>query len=752
MFEFIWLIRLIRQVEVLLLPLLPAAWRTPAPSYRLTRPLLDRVSRYKDRPWAHALLYTVEYQIYPPYHRWGLASDGLAPRELHWMRAVVLLLVVGIGLLLVPGKEDLAVYCQGALLLAGVSLLTVGAMGASAPALWAAWMIVFVLLAGLLSPQLSPGLLALCVLAMVWHMPLLARDRSWRWYDVLATCPALFFWLRTSENLLPGLSVWASAGVTLALWTGVWASLASHRTPGRLRDAAALFWPALILATAAVMVAGPALRSVGIVNHWRYVLWLASAGGLALLGAVAAPLLTRVSVLHRRSVVIGAFVAYFAAAFLLTEPEKVAEGLQVGLKYLHYWMTPLRWFFGAMVLLFVRHLAASSAFLIQAALARYILPIGVALLTGRAVASGWTDPLRQRLGALASAAGMAPRSAEVVGFIALLALAGLFLGGLIVLAARRRDERIGPWLFWWILPVVLFNHYHAQVEEMVAQHEATGAVTDLSILKWSLVILWLTYVYLGDQIRAIRERIPGVAAVALVGALMCFTAALPWLAGDARREVQSVINYDLMTGFAYVGVPMLVYVLVVRPFLQKRGGSGLAWGAVVLGGILLVQLLQGVEHVTAAWVEGVSPTVYRDMRVQAMASAALEYLVPPCARSLTWALGWRAGRWLAVFAVAVVVLRRQRRTGAEAFFTVLYAAFAAATAEAVWIYWPGLDEGWAVLLRPMRQTAALWEGAGLFESYLLYGPVGAVCGLMVAWWAGRRSGAGPAGADAKSQP
>ena len=77
MFELIWLVRLIRQVEVLVLPLLPAAWRTPPPSYRLVMPLLNRVSRYKDRSWAQALLYTVEYQIYPPYHTWGLTCEGL---------------------------------------------------------------------------------------------------------------------------------------------------------------------------------------------------------------------------------------------------------------------------------------------------------------------------------------------------------------------------------------------------------------------------------------------------------------------------------------------------------------------------------------------------------------------------------------------------------------------------------------------------------------------------------------------------
>jgi len=742
MFEFIWLIRLIRQVEALLLPLLPAAWRTPPPSYRLAMPLLDRVSRYRDQAWAHALLYTVEYQIYPSYHRWGLSSEGLSPREFRWMRAVAGLLVVSMGLLLVPRTEEIAVYAQGALMLAGASLLILGAMNARLAALWAAWMVVFQLLP-IPSRPLLPGLLALSVLAMAWHAPLLRDDdRRWRWYEVLATCPALFFWLRTAENLLPALSSWTSAAGALALWGGVWLLLSSRHVPRGLRTAAALVWPATAAASAAVMVAAPALTRLGLVDRWRYLVWVGGIAGFALLTAAAAPLLKRIRVLHRWPVVGGAFAAYFVAAFAVGEHAALVEGLETAIKYAQQWLSPLRWFFGAMVLLFVRHLAASSAFIIQAALARYILPIGVALLTGKVVFSGWTDPLRQRLAALAAAVGMGPRQADLAALAGLLALAAVFLGGLLGLAARRRDERIGPWLFWWILPVVLINHYDAELTQLVAFHERRVPVTDLSVLKWSLLILWLTYVYLGEQMRRIRERIPGVAAVALVGALMCFAAALPWLTGDARREIQTMINYELLQGFAFVGVPMLVYVLAVRPFLQKRGGTGLAWGAVLLGGIVLVQVLQGVEHVTAAWVEGMSATDYRALRAEAMAARVLEHVVPPCAHGVAWGLAWRAGRWLAVLAVVVLVLRRQRRTRAEVFFTVLYAALAVGTAEAAWICWPGLDEAWGVLLRPMRQTAALWEGSGLLESYVLYGPVGALCGLTAARLLGRSPGGG----------
>src|SRR5512146_964547 len=69
--DILWLVRLVRQVEALLLPLLPRGWRAPPPSYRLIVPLLGWLGRHRQYPWVEALLFTLQTQVYPPYHEWG---------------------------------------------------------------------------------------------------------------------------------------------------------------------------------------------------------------------------------------------------------------------------------------------------------------------------------------------------------------------------------------------------------------------------------------------------------------------------------------------------------------------------------------------------------------------------------------------------------------------------------------------------------------------------------------------------------
>jgi hypothetical protein len=150
--------------------------------------------------------------------------------------------------------------------------------------------------------------------------------------------------------------------------------------------------------------------------------------------------------------------------------------------------------------------------------------------------------------------------------------------------------------------------------------------------------------------------------------------------------------------------------------LKLAPSKDVRWGWVLLLGIGLVQILQGVEHAVVAWVGNVPFDVFqKQLRQVLLNGTSLDHAAPAWVRNPSWVSFWRTLRWLSVMGFLPWMVRKSDqgpRWKSVLLFNACFLSVAVWTAEATWIFWAFMPLEWAVVLRPWTQSL-MWDSSAL---------------------------------------
>ena len=221
-------LKILRKIEFFILPLLPARWREPPPSYRIALPVLNFLNPYTQKiRFIDALVYSIKKEGYRPYHLDGLGQAGpFTKGENRWLALIFSVVLLGLILAFTGWGREYTAMIKAILLLGGSALALYGAMKLRVSALWAAWGFLCPILALLPGSAVSSWFMVLLGLfVIVWAVPLLDPDEGWKWYDCLGTLPMLFFWMPLP--FVPGWSTWLTGVAALLSWGLIWLGMMS---------------------------------------------------------------------------------------------------------------------------------------------------------------------------------------------------------------------------------------------------------------------------------------------------------------------------------------------------------------------------------------------------------------------------------------------------------------------------------------------------------------------------------------------
>ena len=699
------LIELIRKIEFLFLPLLPRKWQSPPPSYRIIVPLLNKIGRYQKRfPWVEPLLYSIRTQIYPPYHEEMPVPFEMTKGETHWIRFILAVAGVILGLAFLDKAPLLSPWMKGSLFLASSVLFLYGSMHLSISALWASWGILFPLVSALGlggAPWSTAFLASWCLL---WHVPVLRDKGPWRWYDGLCTFPILFFWAGSISKMLPLWSIWQTGLLFAVLWLSLWMILVRIETPPWVSKACQFFWPASLTALTFIILIQPKISGLP-----RFGLWLIGTSGLSLGMSGLAPKISCRSYLFRWTTIAAVFGIYALCILFWGAPSQLHERTDTALLHLFYSLELLWWVVGAGIILSVRGMALMLLQWIQALLRRWILPLSLWIFPVFAYGMGWLSPLAGEIGAL-GAAGL---------WIA-------FAMGATLLAWRRKETGLREWVFWGLFLFFLFQQYWSDAHRAIDLYWEKTAPGGMSFVTLAIWLLWLNYYSVGKFLSRLREKAKGIGAVAILGAMLWLMVALLWLSYVDQQFSSSIrgqINYHLLKGFTFLGVPVILYHLIMGRYVKKDLSWHVSWPSMLIISLGFTQVLQGVEHAVVARSEHLTLDALQKMLMGALLNGdPLEDVGPAWVTNIYWILLWRGFRWVSVMGTLSWALRyrdRRARETATLILTFCFASLAVWTTEAIWLFWPSLPLEWAVILRPWAQTTLMWDGNSL-KLYLLY--------------------------------
>jgi len=723
--DFIKLIQVVRKVEVLFSPLVPRRWRTPPLSYRLFAALLERLGRRETKyPWARATSQWLRESYLQPYHQGLLPIDELSPAGLRYIRVILLVMAVIVGLALMPIAPALSTWVYGLALLAVYGLGLHAAMHASISALWLVSGLLFVPVAVYTmvgSERWVTALLA--VFALVLHARRLESVRPWRWFDVAATVPYLCFWLEPlGTSFLGPWTIWQRSLLMLSLWGAVWLVLFRARRGTLAASAAQLLWPASQVALTVLIWSGVARWSAPLPPPLLWLIWVGLTVAIALACAALASRLRALAWLGRPWVLVVALAVQGVVVLSSGSQEALAPVLANSVKYLfdHSW--PLWFFLGASTILLFRGIADSNLSFVRAVLPRWFVPLAVWGLCIWAVAAERFTSDVVRL----------DRAQSIV-------VAAVFAGGATWFALKRREEALKSWLFWGFFAYTVARGYFREAQGVVATPAGTSAGAFLLLAGWAL---WLAYRSLSREVKRLAGRVPESAMVSLTGAMLLFLVTGLWMSQvDHALEVRTQISYHLFLGLTFLGLPQIVYATVLR-YRGDAPPPRLPWGHMVLCGIVGVQLLHGVEHYVVGLASYPSLDALHAELLEAFYAGGLDDAAPVSATGAAWSLAWRLGRWLMALGLltAWVLRRDQPRTRLEVVLTMVLVSLMVWVAETLWIDWPGVPYTWAVLLRPWRADQLLWD-LPFFGASVAYATAGLVWGLVAARWRGRDAAA-----------
>jgi len=730
MHELLSVIKLFRKLEALFLPMLPSKWRNPPPSYRVVLPILERLSLYKERfPWVDALLYSIRKGGYRAYHEDGLATAQMSPIEMRWMRFVLGVVALTMIIAFTPRANALSPWVKGGLLFGSSALLIYGALNLSISAIWASWGFLFPLLGPLTFEAAPWAMIFLGLWVLIWHVPLLSSKGLWRWFDWLATLPILFFWM--GINWFQTLSQWQSGLLSLGLWLSIWILLLRMGHHPRISRVLQFFWPASLTSMAITLFwLRPLLRYLGSYDIFPWGWWVLVTVLLSLLMSELTQRILRWSFLFRLSTVAMVFLIYAVSIFISGDLPKLEEWIVYELDLLHYSIWPLWWIIGAGIIMLIREITMVILRWVEVLLPTWILPLTLLVLPALAYYTGFFSFFVEQMGGLS--------------------IAGLALGfalGAALFAWRRKETVLREWVFWgFYIFILLYRYWFEEYRTAYGGKTVQGLTSFLFLSMW---LLWLTYDAIGEYLTGLRKKgSGGVSAVALMGAFLWLLISQLWLSYVdhhylGNQPVYRVISLELFRGFTFLGVPFIIYHLVVRQYSRLGSDESMPWGWILIIGIGLVQCLQGVEHYMVAWIEHKSPDALHEELHQAFLTSiqGMEGITPAWVMDSTWAFTWRVIRWLFAMITLTLVIHRSRKgqwPQPIIVSTACFTSLAVGTAEAIWFLWPGMSSYWTVVFRPWVVTGAIW-GLDFIRLYLIYGFAGLLWGWFLYRWIQRRN-------------
>ena len=703
------LLEIVRKTEALLLPLLPKKWRHPPPSSRWIHPLLKRLRHYRKRSkWLNVFLASIRKRYYRAYQREGWGSQ-LASHEIRLIRFI--LIVVTLSLLIAfSGRTNLfSPWIKGGLLLGSSILFIHGAIGISISALWAVWGVLFPVYASL-AIGIAPWSIAFLALwALVWHTPVIRVSDSWQWVDFVCTFPILFLWVGNVGKMLPTWALWQTALLFLMLWLAVWSFLVRAKGYPWIFKALQLFFPASLAMIALIGLARPPLFGI-----CRWSLWFLGTLGLSLGMAKLTSITAAQPALFRLKGVALIFFIYGFLVLLRASFHPFAEGIDVVLSQLFESLEFLWWLLGAGIVLSIRGFIILLLKWVQNHLNRWVLPLSLWGLAFITYAVGRLPSFLQ----------------EVGGWNVSAAWAGSAVGATL-LTWRKKETLLREWVFWGLFVFFLLYQYHKTVNFAVEQYWAQYVAGPVGFLTISIWLLWLNFSSVGKLLKKFRGRINKRSAVIIMGALLWLMVALLWLSYvDQQFSIQGRINFHFFKGLTFLGFPLILYHLVGCEYLKLSPSTDVRWGWMLLLGIGLVQILQGVEHAAVAWVENVPFDVFQKQLRQALLNGTLlDHAAPSWVKNPSWVLFWRTLRWLSAMSFLPRVVRKSDqglRWKSVLLLNACFLSIAVWTAEATWIFWAFMPLEWAVVLRPWTQSL-MWDLSSL-QLLAIYCGASLLCG------------------------
>jgi hypothetical protein len=239
-----------------------------------------------------------------------------------------------------------------------------------------------------------------------------------------------------------------------------------------------------------------------------------------------------------------------------------------------------------------------------------------------------------------------------------------------------------------------------------------------------------------------------------MGALLWLMVALLWVSCvDQQFSVQGRINFHLFKGFTFLGFPLILYYLVGREYLKLTPSKDLRWGWILLLGIGLVQILQGIEHAVVAWMENMGFDVFQKGLYQVLLKGVpLDQVAPLWVRSPSWVFLWRTLRWFFVMGLLPWMVPKSdqgQRPKPVLLLNACFLSLAVWTAEATWIFWPFMPLEWAVVLRPWTQRLML--DSSTLQLLAIYCAASLVWGGCLSFLRSRRA-SGPTSSLAPKEP
>ena len=722
--DFFSVFKSLRKVEALFLPFFPARWQETPPSYRIVSFWIERLRRGENKSeWRAALLYSMSKGFYRAYHQMGLISEGrMSPLEMRWMRLVLAMVAMVVAVFFIPQAKEVSPLVKGILLLGSCTLLIFGSMRLSVSALWASWGLLFPVL-GFVALRFSPwGMLFLASWALVWHTPALKQEGTWRWFDWLATLPILFFWM-TVVQWDPAWTACQNGYLSVLLWSFLWAGQVWARKHQGLSRALQLFWPSSILCIVLVAaIAGTPFAGSPFYKTWCWPLWLTSTSLLSLLIALLSRWLACREILFRFSVFVAVFALFGLSIFLLCPDDELYEVMKHSQSYLHSATWPLWWFIGAGIIMLIRRSALVLFNWAHALLPFWLLPVALLVFPALSCYFDWFPLLIQAV--------------TKQGF---LALSVVFASVAAFLAWRRKEIALREWVFWGVYFGFLLQRYWWEANRLAYGNAAEqGSAGFLLLALW---LMWLSYHVVGESLAPLRkEGGDKISAVALMGAFLWLLTSSLWsIYVDQNLSIRKEIDVDLFMGFNFFGVSFIIYNMIVRKYVDLESDQTLPWHWILLLGVGLVQILQGVEHYVAAWTEGQSLTdlhvalhkVYVDLTLPLKKAAPQSVFLP------SWVIPWRLARWVTVMTALTLLIQRadaKAMPRAMVISLTCLTSLAACVTESYWFIWPSMPPFLSVVFRPWQvdKTVMGWDLGFL----VLFAPY-AVTGLAWGWLLGK---------------
>ncbi|MBN1276736.1 MAG: hypothetical protein JXA35_04525 [Deltaproteobacteria bacterium] len=712
------LVKIIRKVEALFLPLLPSSFQQKPPSYRLGAVWIEKLTRHENESkWKSALLYYIKNYLYRAYHEKGLASQGqLSETEIKWMRCILAVMAAVILAAFIPKAELLSPLIKGILLLGSSILILFGSALFSISALWAAWGFLFPILGATALESAPWSLFFLSCWVLIWHLPALKKGNSWSWYDWVATLPVLFFWMDVIR-WIPSWTRCQNAYLSVILWGILWTALIVNKN-ALISKSIQLFLPSSLLCFFLTLTLGKTWFS-GLVffRNWRWVLWVAATFSLGMILSKISPAITAFKSLFRFSTFIVIFLIFGALICFFSNRDFLYDQIDTSAVLLGSATWPLWWFIGAGIIMFIRKTTMVLLNWIQALLPSWLLPVSLFVFPAAALYFDWIPFLIQAVG-------------KNVFFIAASCLALVSC----IFAFLKKENALREWIFWSMYIIFLLQRHWSSAHRMAYETSAELNLTGFLLLAFWL--MWLGYDVVGEKLSEYAKNDQDRRkTAALLGAFLWLLASSLWSSYiDLNLNTRQEIQLNLFMGFNFFGCPFIIYRMILG---ERLNNEVLPWPWILLAGIGLVQLLQGVEHYLVGFIQGWTPDELHShlYSIHVIAERPIESIMPKWVLDPSWNYLCRFERWLAamsliIFLISFIKAKPEYRLETVLSVTCL-TSLAAGVTESYWFQWPSMSPFWSVIFRPWQidRTLLSW-GLRFLEFFSLYALAGIAWGLV----------------------